>query len=67
MPNTYKDKRKFDRREALRRTYDLLHGVLAEEERRQCDKMLWRVYLITDRRAKDRRLGEDRRKGCVRG
>jgi len=62
MSDTHKDKRKFERRRVPRRTYDLLQGVLAEEDRRQYDKMLWQAHRVTDRRAKDRRSGGDRRK-----
>jgi len=59
----HKDKRESERRKSPRRAYDLLRDILAEEERWQFDKVLWQTHRLTDRRAKARRLGGDRRKG----
>ena len=49
------------RRKKMRRMYDQMYGKVTEEERRAYDETLYSLKGITDRRAKDRRSGEDRR------
>ena len=39
----------------------MLHGKLTEEEQQQFDKLMYNEYLAEDRRASERRSGEDRR------
>jgi len=57
---THENRRRSERRRVPRRTYDLLQGVLSEEERRQYDKMLWQTRRTTDRRVGERRKGDRR-------
>jgi len=58
MSNTRKDKRTSNRRKALRRTEDMPHGESTGEQH----DISWKFLMDIDRRAEERRSGEDRRK-----
>ena len=49
-----------DRRQMTRRVSDILRGSLTEEERQHLDRLMYKEYMIKDRRTQERRLGVDR-------
>ena len=51
------DRRKSNRLQGPRRTHDLLEGVLTEEERQQCDKMMWSERHYADKTRRGKALG----------
>ena len=63
MSDIHEDMRKSGRRERSRRVYDMLEGILTEEERQQFDKMQMRLLHYANRRTLNRRSGKDRRAG----
>ena len=61
MSIAHQDQRIAGRRKETRRIYDMLRGLIEEEERQQYDCMWTRVWLCENRRVEERRSGEDRR------
>ena len=63
MLDTHENRRKSDRRKSSRRMDGMPYDALTNKEKQLYDEMLWRAQQVTDRRAEERRSGEDRRKG----
>ena len=62
MRQVNENRRTPGRRENIRRMYDMLHGIIKEEERQQYDRLLLSRHLLcVNRRVQERRSGEDRR------